>query len=72
MTGKNCAKKHKGHENAMTVKRKPSSEELFNVGHQPSIPTRGLSSILTADEVPVKKLRGKVGTDFDSVRGGFL
>ncbi len=47
MTGKSCAKKHKGLENALNVTRRPKSEELFNAGRQPSIPTRGLSSILS-------------------------
>lgn len=35
------------HENALSTKRVPRSEELFNVGHQPSIPTRGLSKIIS-------------------------
>lgn len=33
--------------NATNVKRIPTSTELFNVGKQPSIPTRGLSTILS-------------------------
>ncbi len=52
MTGKNCAKKHR--ENALTLKRKPTSEELFNLGHQPSIPTRGLSRIIS--DKPERKI----------------
>jgi len=35
------------HENAITARRTPRSDELFNVGHQPSIPTRGLSKIIS-------------------------
>jgi len=35
------------HENAISTRRVPKSEELFNVGHQPSIPTRGLSKIIS-------------------------
>lgn len=34
-------------ENALDLNRIPSSEELFNVGKQPHIPTRGLSTILS-------------------------
>ncbi len=45
MTGKNCGKKHR--ENALTLNRLPGSKELFNVGQQPSIPTRGLSKIIS-------------------------
>lgn len=33
-------------ENALTLRRKPTTNEFFNLGKQPSIPTRGLSSIL--------------------------
>ncbi len=55
MTGKSCARKHKKFENALNVERMPSSKELFNVGQQPSIPTRGLSSILISK--PFKTLR---------------
>lgn len=58
MTGKSCAKKHR--ENATNVKRIPGSEELFNAGHQPSIPTRGLSSILSSKP---KRKTFKIGID---------
>ena len=34
-------------DNALTAKRIPKSEELFNVGKQPSIPTRGVSQIIS-------------------------
>ena len=34
-------------ENAMNVKRIPKSRELFNAGKQPSIPTRGLSTVIS-------------------------
>jgi len=34
------------YENATNVKRVPKSEELFNVGFQPHIPTRGFSTII--------------------------
>lgn len=54
MTGKSCARKHKL-ENALNVERMPNSDELFNVGKQPSIPTRGLSSIL--DSKPFRTFR---------------
>ena len=37
----------KKRENAISVKRIPRSEELFNVGKQPSIPTRGFSTIIS-------------------------
>lgn len=33
-------------ENAIDLNRIPSSSELFNVGKQPHIPTRGLSTII--------------------------
>ena len=35
-------------ENATNVNRVPKTKEIFNAGKQPSIPTRGLSSILSA------------------------
>ena len=44
---KKCCGTHGKHENAISTKRVPKSEELFNVGHQPSIPTRGLSKIIS-------------------------
>ena len=34
-------------DNALNTKRIPKSEELFNAGKQPSIPTRGLSTIIS-------------------------
>lgn len=34
-------------ENATNVQRTPRSEEIMNVGEQPHIPTRGLSTIIT-------------------------
>ncbi len=40
-------------ENATNVKRVPKTKEIFNVGKQPSIPTRGLSSILS--DKPAKR-----------------
>lgn len=33
-------------ENAINLKRVPSSDEIMNVGSQPHIPTRGLSTII--------------------------
>jgi len=34
-------------ENATNVRRTPKSEEIMNLGEQPHIPTRGLSTIIT-------------------------
>jgi len=34
-------------ENAVTIRRIPKTEEFFNLGKQPSIPTRGLSTIIS-------------------------
>lgn len=49
MTGKKS-------ENAVSVKRIPKTQEFFNVGKQPSIPTRGFSTLLS-DKKKVKPLK---------------
>lgn len=46
----------KSSENAINVKRIPKSEEFFNVGKQPSIPTRGFSTLIS-DKPKVKPLK---------------
>ena len=44
--------------NATNVKRVPSTDELFNVGDQPHIPTRGFSKIITktTDKIELFKI----------------
>lgn len=44
MTGKNCKCKN---ENALSIKRIPKSNEIFTLGKQPHIPTRGFSTIIS-------------------------
>jgi len=48
-------------ENATNLSRVPTSEEIMNLGEQPHIPTRGLSSIIT--HIPDQDKTFKLGID---------